>query len=69
MPREVLANSMRDMATPELLQQFFQTIEAQHPEIVQMAIDLSTAGVGNAWVAGTLTETPVPEDENEDDAN
>ncbi|RKK71623.1 hypothetical protein BFJ69_g10782 [Fusarium oxysporum] len=69
MPREVLANAMRDMATPELLQQFFQTIEAQHPEIVQMAIDLSTAGVGNAWVAGTLTETPVPEDENEDDAN
>jgi hypothetical protein len=69
MPREVLAEAMRDMATPELLQQFFQTMEAQHPEIVQMAIDLQTVGVANAWVAGTQTEPTVPEDENEDDAN
>ncbi|KAF4340612.1 hypothetical protein FBEOM_5458 [Fusarium beomiforme] len=69
MPREQLTEALSEVATPEALQQFLQTMEAQHPEIIQMAVDLQTAGVANTWVAGTLTEPPGPEDENEDGTN
>ncbi|KAF9775490.1 hypothetical protein IL306_006407 [Fusarium sp. DS 682] len=68
-PRDELAEALSEVDTPEALQQFFQTMEAQHPEIIQMTIDLQTIGVANAWVTGTLTEPPVHEDENEDDTN
>ncbi|KAF4501583.1 hypothetical protein FAGAP_2225 [Fusarium agapanthi] len=77
LPRGDLENALRHIETPELLQQFLITMEASHPDIVQIAIDLSAAGTLNALVVGTPAGPPVPESDDdvdddgdgEDDAN
>ncbi|CZR38998.1 uncharacterized protein FPRO_05810 [Fusarium proliferatum ET1] len=65
MSREDLQNFVQSVETPELLQQFLINMEASHPDIVQMAIDLSAAGALNALVA----PAPDEDDEDEDDVN
>ncbi|KAF5974893.1 hypothetical protein FCOIX_7987 [Fusarium coicis] len=67
MSGEEVRNLLRNISTPELLQQFLIEMEASHPDIVQMAVDLAAAGAVTALFPSTSTGPPVPGDDDDDD--
>ncbi|KAF5971052.1 hypothetical protein FBULB1_9423 [Fusarium bulbicola] len=69
LPQGDLENALQQIETPELLQQFLVAMEPSHPNIIQIAIDLSTAGALNALATGTPAGPLVPDDDVDDDGD